>query len=134
MVNIRNIPSIFMVALGFGHSTSTLHDSKIQWRVKHNSTHRIFPRLVSFLLRDSLVFVGLCRINNWESLVLASFMAGIVQTLLYADFIYYFVKSNQNERIIKLPIWCYCQIIILFINIFVHIPYSFFSPQFCISA
>lgn len=38
-------------------------------------------------------------------LVLPSFAAGIVQTALYADFIYYFIKSNQNERIIKLPIW-----------------------------
>lgn len=36
------------------------------------------------------------RINNWDGIVLASFLAGIVQTILYADFIYYFVKSNQN--------------------------------------
>jgi len=28
--------------------------------------------------------------------VIASFLAGVIQTLLYADFIYYFVKSNQN--------------------------------------
>jgi len=31
-------------------------------------------------------------------------MAGILQTIFYADFIYYFIISNQNERIINLPI------------------------------
>lgn len=44
------------------------------------------------------------RIYNFQALKLTSFIAGIVQTFLYGDFIYYFIKSNQNERIIKLPI------------------------------
>ena len=35
---------------------------------------------------------------------MVSFVAGTLQTVLYGDFIYYFVKSNQNERIISLPI------------------------------
>ena len=44
------------------------------------------------------------RIYNWNDLVWASFLAGVVQTVLYGDFIYYFIKSNQNDRIINLPI------------------------------
>lgn len=59
-----------------------------------------------------VLFLGLYRffyilhwVYNWNDIVLASFLAGVVQTFLYADFIYYFIKSNQNDRIINLPIW-----------------------------
>ena len=44
------------------------------------------------------------RIYRWKDLVMISFVAGIFQSIFYADFIYYFIKSNQNERIINLPI------------------------------
>lgn len=36
------------------------------------------------------------RIYKWQELVPISFVAGILQTLFYGDFIYYFVRSNQN--------------------------------------
>lgn len=45
---------------------------------------------------------------KWDDLVPVSFAAGIIQTLFYGDFIYYFIRSNQNERIINLPIWYIC--------------------------
>jgi ER lumen protein retaining receptor len=44
------------------------------------------------------------RIYNWQTLNYTSFIAGVAQTFFYADFIYYFMKSNQNQRIINLPI------------------------------
>ena len=70
---------------------------------KFNDVENITAHIVFFLGLYRLFYV-IHWINNWEKLVITSFIAGIVQTLLYADFIYYFVKSNQNERIIKLPI------------------------------
>jgi hypothetical protein len=36
--------------------------------------------------------------------VWTSFIAGIIQTLIYADFIYYFVKANQQDRILNFPV------------------------------
>jgi hypothetical protein len=48
--------------------------------------------------------MGLLRVYHWEDLVMIKFVAGIIQTVFYGDFIYYFVRSNQNERIINLPI------------------------------
>jgi ER lumen protein retaining receptor len=58
-----------------------------------------------------VLFLGLYRffyilhwVYNWDGIVISSFLAGVVQTFLYADFIYYFIKSNQNDRIINLPI------------------------------
>jgi len=50
--------------------------------------------------------------------VWTSFIAGIIQTLLYADFIYYFVKANQQERILNFPVWAHvytsCRLYLLF--------------------
>jgi ER lumen protein retaining receptor len=58
-----------------------------------------------------VLFLGFYRffyilhwVYKWQELVMISFVAGIFQTVFYADFIYYFVISNQNERIINLPI------------------------------
>lgn len=35
---------------------------------------------------------------------MTSFLAGIIQSVLYADFIYYFMKSNHNDKIIEFPV------------------------------
>lgn len=35
---------------------------------------------------------------------MTSFLAGTIQSILYADFIYYFFKSNHNEKIIEFPV------------------------------
>lgn len=57
---------------------------------------------------DFIFFIGtfkfIFRIYMWESVILTSFVAGIIQTLLYADFIFYFVKANQQERIMNFPV------------------------------
>lgn len=85
--------------------TSVIHDSKMQRYLKHNSPHRRLLRFLPFLLHPALVSINQCRIYKWNQLIMISFVAGIIQTILYADFIYYFIKSNQNEHIINLPIW-----------------------------
>ena len=36
---------------------------------------------------------------------MVSFVAGVIQSVLYADFFWYFIKSNRNERIVKIPVW-----------------------------
>jgi hypothetical protein len=48
--------------------------------------------------------LGLVRIFQWQHVVWTSFIAGVIQTLLYADFIYYFVKANQQDRILNFPV------------------------------
>lgn len=45
-------------------------------------------------------------IFNWQEVVMTSFVAGIFQSLLYADFIYYFLVSTQTQHCIKFPVWC----------------------------
>ena len=77
----------------------------MQRYLKHNSPHRRLFRFLPLLLHPTLVFNNLLRIYKWNQLIMISFVAGIIQTILYADFIYYFIKSNQNEHIINLPIW-----------------------------
>ena len=72
---------------------------------EHNSPHRALPGVLQILLHPALVHHHLLRIYKWQSLVRISFAAGILQTIFYGDFIYHFIKSNQNERIINLPIW-----------------------------
>ena len=48
--------------------------------------------------------VFIFRFFNWEKVILTSFIAGVLQSLLYADFIYYFVKSNQNDKFMSIPV------------------------------
>lgn len=94
-----------MVARGRCHPPTAFYDCQIKRRIKYHCTYCLFPRPLPIFLCSALVSINLFRINNWNMIVLPSFTAGIVQTALYADFIYYFIKSNQNERIIRLPIW-----------------------------
>ena len=87
-----------------GHIASTLHDSKMQRYRKHHSPYSTIFGFLSFLLHSALVLMVIDRIYKWKDLVMISFTAGIFQTIFYGDFIYYFIQSNQNERIINLPI------------------------------
>ncbi len=101
-----------------------VYSGRFQFGYKHwpycrNFTWLLRIRMLRILLRIMYCFwvstgystyctgnlVMLLRIYNWQTLQYTSFIAGIVQTFFYADFIYYFMKSNQNERIINLPIW-----------------------------
>ena len=101
-----NILVILNLALSVGHFTSTLYDCKKSRCIKYHSTLCLVFRLLQNLLSPSLVFYWIkFRIYNWQTLQYTSFIAGVVQTFFYADFIYYFMKSNQNQRIINLPIW-----------------------------
>ena len=44
------------------------------------------------------------RVFKWHLVMMTSFLAGLLQSVFYADFIYYFVKSNQNDRLIQFPV------------------------------
>ena len=52
----------------------------------------------------ALVAVFRFRIFQWEYVVWTAFIAGVIQTLLYADFMYYFFKANQNDRFMVFPV------------------------------
>lgn len=96
LLSLRNALGFFNLALGARYTPAIIHDRKMQRHRKYNSTHRPFLRVLSFLLHPALVTAILVRIYKWNELVMISFVAGIFQTVFYADFIYYFIKSNQN--------------------------------------
>ena len=101
-----NILGIFHLAWSISNFTTTLHDCKKSRRRKYHSSLCAVFRFLQNILPSSLVFNSFkIRIYNWQTLNYTSFIAGVVQTFFYADFIYYFMKSNQNQRIINLPIW-----------------------------
>ena len=50
---------------------------------------------------------GYFRIFGWSYVIWTSFLAGVLQTLLYADFIYYFVKANKSQNVMSFNIWSY---------------------------
>lgn len=87
-----------------GYLASVVHDIKVPGHREYHSPYCVVLGFLPGLLHLALVLCVGFRIYRWHNLVTISFVAGIVQTILYSDFIYYFVKSNQNERIINLPI------------------------------
>ncbi len=55
-----------------------------------------------------MLFIGnlyiYIRILGWHHVIWTSFLAGVLQSLLYTDFIYYFFKSNHNDKIMAFPV------------------------------
>ena len=59
---------------------------------------------IEFSTSSTGTFVRDFRFFNWENVIMTSFVAGLLQSVLYADFIYYFVKSNQNDKNMSFPV------------------------------
>lgn len=93
------------VAGGFGDFASALHDKQAPRHREHHGSLCVVPGIIQGLLHIPLVRKELVRIFRWEFVVWTSFIAGIVQTLLYADFMYYFFKANQNDKFVVFPVW-----------------------------
>lgn len=92
------------VAVIAGHPAPTLHDKQTSRYREYHSPLRALFRAIPRVLHYALVRVSLARIFRWEHVVWTSFIAGVIQTLLYADFMYYFVKANQNDKFMVFPV------------------------------
>lgn len=87
-----------------GYLAAVVYDKSAEGCGEYHGALRALLGTIPCILHLPLVRVELGRIFQWEHVVWTSFIAGIIQTLLYADFIYYFVKANQQDRILNFPV------------------------------
>mgnify|MGYP006897121641 CR=1 FL=1 len=105
----------------YRYLTTVIHDQQITWYLEYHSSLCSFPWTLQRFLYLPLVTIFLFfRIFRWSYVVWTSFIAGIIQTALYADFMYYFFKANQNEKFVVFPVW-YKSYSSLSINIYLNI-------------
>lgn len=103
--SLWDILGIFDLVGGDGDIATVVHDREIWECIEYNWSCGVAFRIIQVFLRFSLVMIVLWRIYNWNHIIMVSFIAGVIQSIFYADFFWYFIKSNNKERVIKILVW-----------------------------
>ncbi|KAK6232516.1 hypothetical protein SCA6_002589 [Theobroma cacao] len=87
--NLCLLIELYISSIGFTVSS---------WRISSSAGYVSFSSLpFAFSLQGSNVNKNFCQMPR------TAWISGLVQTALYADFFYYYIKSWKNHEKLKLP-------------------------------
>lgn len=89
---------------GPGDSSPTKPHPKTQINSKPHGNLCAAASFAPNFLSRAYVLKIIARILHWEQVEWTSFLASIVQTLLFADFIYYYSKATKLKGIMTFPV------------------------------